>query len=108
MLTNRKVRQTMPIDDRTTKLTTTSVSVCHSSSTTEEPIPLPGSVRKACSRRGYITQPASRVETTDRIQRLRIEMSRDNSVQDKPLDAYLITSDDEHQVGTTFNNYFYS
>lgn len=71
---------------------------CDDSVLTEEPIPEQGSIRKACSKRGYTPQPPSRVDTTDRIRRLRIEMSKENSVEDKPLDAYLITSDDEHQV----------
>lgn len=65
---------------------------------TADSIPEAGAVRRACSKRGYVAPPPSRVITTDRVQRLREQMTRENSVLDTPLDAYLITSDDEHQV----------
>jgi hypothetical protein len=43
-------------------------------------------------------QPVNRVNTTLRLQQLRVAMSATKLVRGAPLKAYIITSDDEHQV----------
>lgn len=43
-------------------------------------------------------QPINRVNTTLRLQQLRVAMSATKLVRGAPLKAYIITSDDEHQV----------
>lgn len=43
-------------------------------------------------------QPINRVNTTLRLQQLRVAMSAAKLVRGAPLKAYIITSDDEHQV----------
>lgn len=43
-------------------------------------------------------QPINRVNTTLRLQQLRVAMSAVKLVRGAPLKAYIITSDDEHQV----------
>lgn len=43
-------------------------------------------------------QPINRVNTTTRLQQLRVAMSAVKLVRGAPLKAYIITSDDEHQV----------
>ena len=47
-------------------------------------------------------QPINRVNTTTRVQQLRVAMSSVKLVRGMPLKAYIITSDDEHQVDITF------
>ncbi|KAK4030053.1 hypothetical protein OUZ56_023011 [Daphnia magna] len=42
-------------------------------------------------------QPINRVNTTLRLQQLRVAMSAVKLVRGAPLKAYIITSDDEHQ-----------
>lgn len=58
----------------------------------------PGAIRKACSKRGYVPQPPSRIDTTQRVKKLREHMMRETSVEGQTIQAYIITSDDEHQV----------
>jgi hypothetical protein len=43
-------------------------------------------------------QPINRVNTTTRLQQLRLAMSTAKLVRGAPLKAYIITSGDEHQV----------
>ena len=43
-------------------------------------------------------EPINRVNTTLRLQQLRVAMSAVKLVRGAPLKAYIITSDDEHQV----------
>ena len=43
-------------------------------------------------------QPINRVNTTLRLQQLRVAMSAVKLVRGAPLKAYIVTSDDEHQV----------
>ena len=43
-------------------------------------------------------QPADRVDSSMRLRQLRSEMVRITSVQGPPLDGYIVTSDDAHQV----------
>lgn len=47
-------------------------------------------------------QPVNRANTTGRVQQLRVAMSQAKLVRGVPLKAYIITSDDEHQVFITF------
>lgn len=54
--------------------------------------------RKACSKRGTPLQPDSRTNTTSRLINLRKVMTSSTDLADFTLDAFLITSDDEHQV----------
>nr|CAD7433695.1 unnamed protein product [Timema monikensis] len=44
------------------------------------------------------TQPLNRVDTSARVAALRREMTQVRSVRVPPLDAFIITPDDEHQV----------
>ena len=57
-----------------------------------------GELRRACSRRGAVKQPKNRVNTTGRLQALRRVMQNEIAMDDKKIDAYLITPYDEHQV----------
>lgn len=55
-----------------------------------------GSGRMNC--RAGDAQPVNRVNTMARVQQLRVAMSQAKLVRGVPLKAYIITSDDEHQV----------
>lgn len=57
-----------------------------------------GELRKACSKRGAAPQPPNRVNTTSKLIELRQIMKMETILRDKPIDAYIITSSDEHQV----------
>lgn len=59
-----------------------------------------GELRKSCSRRGATPQPKNRVNTTALLSRLRAIMQQQTKLRDKAIDAYIVTSDDEHQVST--------
>lgn len=59
-----------------------------------------GELRRACSERGTPPQPPSRVNTTERLLLLREAMRNVFVVNGQTLDAYLVTSDDDHQVKT--------
>ncbi len=54
--------------------------------------------RMACPDDAGIHQPINRVNTTSRLQQLRVAMSAVKLVRGAPLKAYIVTSDDEHQV----------
>ncbi|CAG9768775.1 unnamed protein product [Ceutorhynchus assimilis] len=56
-----------------------------------------GELRKACSKRGNAAPPPQRVNTTMRLIALRELMSSEVRLFTHPVDAYLITSSDEHQ-----------
>ncbi|CAK9795545.1 Xaa-Pro aminopeptidase 1 [Anthophora quadrimaculata] len=55
-----------------------------------------GAKRSYCPASAH-KQPANRQDTSLRLKQLRSEMSRVASVQDPPLDGYIVTSDDAHQ-----------
>ncbi|KAK9874996.1 hypothetical protein WA026_005809 [Henosepilachna vigintioctopunctata] len=57
-----------------------------------------GELRKACSKRGNAILPATRVNTTMQLLHLRDIMKRSTVMGEDPIDAYIITSDDEHQT----------
>lgn len=58
-----------------------------------------GFVRLFCPADKYLEeQPKNRVDTSMRLTLLRAEMSRITTIEGPPLDAYIVTSDDEHQV----------
>lgn len=65
----------------------------------DEELRATGELRKACSRRGTPLQPASRANTTSRLINLRRVMNSSVDLADYTIDAFLVTSDDEHQVG---------
>lgn len=48
-------------------------------------------------------QPKDRQDTSLKLQQLRMEMTRMISVQGPPLNGYIVTSDDQHQVNTILN-----
>ncbi|XP_076251360.1 xaa-Pro aminopeptidase ApepP-like isoform X1 [Rhynchophorus ferrugineus] len=56
-----------------------------------------GELRKACSRRGNAVQPSRRLNSTSRLIELRQLMRSEVRLQTLPIDAYIITSSDEHQ-----------
>ncbi|CAH1975267.1 unnamed protein product [Acanthoscelides obtectus] len=56
-----------------------------------------GELRKACSKYGHIAQPARRVNTTMRLAAFRNLMTDETVLLTLPIQAYLITSSDEHQ-----------
>ena len=60
----------------------------------ETPLNYKGFPRKFCPS----DQPKNRVDTTMRLTLLRAEMKRITTVEGPPLDAYVVSSDDEHQV----------
>lgn len=70
----------------------------------DEELRATGELRKACSKRGTPLQPASRTNTTSRLISLRGVMNSSIDLADFTIDALLITSDDEHQVGSISNN----
>lgn len=47
-------------------------------------------------------QPANRQDTSLRLRQLRSEMTRVASIQGPPLDGYIVTSDDAHQVNIIY------
>lgn len=52
-------------------------------------------------------QPANRQDTSLRLRQLRSEMTRVASIQGPPLDGYIVTSDDAHQVNIIYILYTY-
>ncbi|XP_025832435.1 xaa-Pro aminopeptidase ApepP [Agrilus planipennis] len=60
-----------------------------------------GELRKACSTRGAAPQPPSRVNTTARLIALREVMRDEIQLKEQPIDAYIITSYDEHMTEYT-------
>ncbi|KAK0094937.1 hypothetical protein PV326_009585 [Microctonus aethiopoides] len=57
-----------------------------------------GSKRTGCpANTNQNNQPTNRFDSSVVLRQLRSEMVRMTSVQDKPLDGYIITSDDDHQ-----------
>lgn len=58
-----------------------------------------GELRKACSKFGHAIQPRRRVNTTLRLSELRNLMVSEVHLGTLPVQAYLVTSHDEHQVG---------
>lgn len=66
-----------------------------------------GELRKACSKRGNAVLPPTRVNTTMRLLELRKIMNKSIIIEEDPIDGYIITSDDDHQVNNkSFCNYF--
>ncbi|XP_034942573.1 xaa-Pro aminopeptidase ApepP [Chelonus insularis] len=62
------------------------------------PLEYNGSKRVLCPSKTYKNnQPVDRFDSSITLRQLRSEMGRMTSVQDKPLDGYIITSDDDHQ-----------
>lgn len=57
-----------------------------------------GELRKACSKYGHAVQPVRRVNTTSRLILLRRMMRSEAILGTLPIDAYFVTSSDEHQV----------
>lgn len=57
-----------------------------------------GELRKACSKRGAAPQPPNRVNTTMKLIELRQIMRTETILRSKPIQAYIVTSSDEHQV----------
>lgn len=57
-----------------------------------------GELRKACSKRGAAPQPPNRVNTTMKLIKLREIMKTETILRDKPIQAYIVSSSDEHQV----------
>lgn len=58
-----------------------------------------GTERKACSKFAVLPQPPSRVNTTERLIKLRKIMSQPTQIADiLGLQAVVVTTDDEHQV----------
>lgn len=65
-----------------------------------------GELRKACSKRGATPQPKNRVNTTLRLMELRkIMRSETKLLQSGGIDAYIITSADEHQVSFLYGTF---
>lgn len=63
-----------------------------------------GELRKACSKFGHAIQPRRRVNTTSRLIELRQLMASEVHLGTLPVQAYLVTSHDEHQVNSlSFN-----
>ncbi|XP_048517336.1 xaa-Pro aminopeptidase ApepP isoform X1 [Dendroctonus ponderosae] len=56
-----------------------------------------GELRKACSKRGNPLPPPARVNTTMRLIAIRQLMSSEVQLGTHPVDAYIVTSSDEHQ-----------
>ncbi|XP_074035620.1 xaa-Pro aminopeptidase ApepP isoform X2 [Leptinotarsa decemlineata] len=56
-----------------------------------------GELRKACSKFGHAVQPIRRVNTTMRLQQLREKMTSEVILGAPAIQAYLVTSSDEHQ-----------
>ncbi|XP_053597263.1 xaa-Pro aminopeptidase ApepP isoform X1 [Microplitis demolitor] len=63
----------------------------------QSPLDYNGSKRTACPKSEFDNQPADRFDSSITLRQLRSEMVRMTSVHDKPLDGYIITSDDDHQ-----------
>ncbi|KAF7992374.1 hypothetical protein HCN44_001699 [Aphidius gifuensis] len=64
----------------------------------EPPLNYNGSKRFACPEYAYNDhQPTDRFDSSIVLRQLRSEMIRMSSIQDKPLDGYITTSDDDHQ-----------
>lgn len=62
-----------------------------------------GAERLYCPENAYVgNQPANRHDSSLRLRQLRSEMVRVAAVQGPPLDGYIVTSDDEHQVSFIF------
>ncbi|CAH1279761.1 unnamed protein product [Diabrotica balteata] len=56
-----------------------------------------GELRKACAKHGHAVQPARRLNSTDRLIKLREAMVSEVKLETSAIQAYLITSSDEHQ-----------
>ena len=54
--------------------------------------------RMGCPDDSGMHLPINRVNTTSRLQQLRVAMASAKLVRGAPLKAYIVTSDDEHQV----------
>lgn len=54
--------------------------------------------RKACSKYGRPLSPPARVNTTTRLAVLRKLMNSSVELYDQPIEAFLVTTDDDHQV----------
>lgn len=62
-----------------------------------------GAERLYCPANAYVgTQPVNRHDSSLRLRQLRSEMVRVTAVQGPPLDGYIVTSDDEHQVSSIY------
>lgn len=57
-----------------------------------------GTLRKACFEFGHARQPERRVNTSARLARLREIMRTNTAIKELAIDAYIVTSNDEHQV----------
>lgn len=57
-----------------------------------------GSLRRLCPPMQNVPQPVERVNTTLLLRRLRVEMRKNTLTQGPPMDAFIITTDDDHQV----------
>lgn len=57
--------------------------------------------RMSCSALGSGVRPRSRVTTTQRLEELRKVMNSSVELLDQPVQAFLITTDDDHQVTKT-------
>ncbi|XP_044594219.1 probable Xaa-Pro aminopeptidase P isoform X2 [Cotesia glomerata] len=66
-------------------------------SISQPPLDYNGSKRTGCPKSAFDSQPAGRYDSSITLRQLRSEMVRMTSVQDKPLDGYIVTSNDDHQ-----------
>ncbi|KAG8036386.1 hypothetical protein G9C98_003708 [Cotesia typhae] len=66
-------------------------------SISQPPLDYNGSKRTGCPKSAFDSQPAGRFDSSITLRQLRSEMIRMTSVQDKPLDGYIVTSNDDHQ-----------
>lgn len=57
-----------------------------------------GTLRKGCPGFGHARQPERRVNSTLKLARLREVMRHSTILKELPIDAYIVTSTDEHQV----------
>uniref|UniRef100_A0A6P7GWA3 Xaa-Pro aminopeptidase ApepP-like n=1 Tax=Diabrotica virgifera virgifera TaxID=50390 RepID=A0A6P7GWA3_DIAVI len=56
-----------------------------------------GELRKACAKHGHAVQPARRLNSTERLIKLREAMVSEVKLETSAIQAYFITSSDEHQ-----------
>ncbi|XP_018568972.1 xaa-Pro aminopeptidase ApepP-like [Anoplophora glabripennis] len=66
-------------------------------SSTEQEKKQNGTLRKACFELGHARQPERRVNTTLRLAKLREVLRSSITLKELPIDAYIVTSTDEHQ-----------
>ncbi|XP_011306386.1 xaa-Pro aminopeptidase 1 isoform X2 [Fopius arisanus] len=64
-----------------------------------------GSPRTACPIGRNNSKPIDRYDSSITLRQLRSEMIRMTSVQDKPLDGYIVTSNDDHQSETVLAHF---